>query len=1519
MTWILANCFDGISNGTTVTTGNSGGASGQAFDNTTIGTGAGIVADTSIVAHPYGPAASGKFTTGGTAATAFVNHGSSFPTNPATCYFRVYGYFTANPSSAVRMVWFGSSGTLAGAFVVNTTGTISFIDSAAAVQLTSTHTIPLNSWFRLEGYITGAASTGKAEFKCYFTSPDSTTPDETQTSPATLSTLGAISFVRWGIVNSLSNITLRLDEVLVSDIGYMGPSVASPACRVGASVFNSFYGSGSITQAANWDAVVSRDMASGPSGVWRRYYQEGELPATSGADSQNVLNFTSNGIKAVVSFHPWRDSTNAYSGTITGQGITYAQEFTNLQNTLLMYFSNGIQPHQLEFALWHEENGNGIHGPFGDCSQYKGGPPPNGAYTVSTSSQAEANYDAYVAFYAPAFAQMGLKLTYIPAVFSNNVIQGFFPGNVTAAHAAYHNAVLTDYYWLDYHNKTTNTLANTISLATTFKLKLGIGEWGFVNGSASAPNASQFTAWCTATTGQFLAPLLSFQAGGGVIGDVIWFAGSGGTNNLTGSTDPAIIAAVQQVYDQLTTTAPPLSPSALFPEIPGAAVPGNMSPGDPGSLSPVPPPPSSAVNQWSGTVTNDPGIVSIPIPGYQGNGLVAYIGWNDAYYVQQGATFVADDAHDFWQELTITPTAVPAMLRGAIWAAMPNANTTYGNQLATCVSVAFNFPVTSGVVTIVEIAGLPSLAQADFTPVITTLASTSVGATASPPDPVWAFALAVTGNNTVVTTAPSTPWQALSSVSVNDPLGSGHGGDLTVTPVYAQVNAGSLTATFTNGSPETTIVALCGIMQSPNAVVNSNNDWPVISVQAAFGAQIGGSRFVGLNPFTWTDITSRAIYDSTSSILDTTRGRSYELTGPESGTTTIWLNNSDGALTPGNPNSPYYPNVLPQTPIQVIATWNSQQYALAYGYVDKWPQTFGQDSPQWGMTNVSASDAMGVLSNLSMYSAYDSEVLLDAPYAYWPLGDTYGEANGLPFLNLGSQVSNLKPMVGEDSPVTATVTLQTGLTLNLQGDTGSGIGVSGLTNTTRTLAPGAICIDPALPQMQTGLSIDFWASVPAPPQPSGGFVTPLVTLLGASTNFGSGGGPVRFQIAAVSGVSTYTLQASLADFAGNVANLTPFTLPNDGLLHHHAFVITYSSPTWSVAHYQDGVLDTTKTNSTVGTSSDVYAVAAGPVIVSPIQSTPYNYTIAKLAIYPSPLAVGRIQDHFTAGAPPGATGFSQDTAMMRFKRIMQWSQTYLPMAATPGSPSPLMGQPFSLAGQAVTDSFNDLLVSEGGWPYADAAGNTWWAARTWFYNRAPKWVFGDNAAGGEIPFDPGQSFDFDNAYLYTQTEVTRQVGQSSTWTASGGGVNQQVFSDTGAIVHSGSLAAQLAYGNRNALSQNILTSSDQDVYDRIAWNLGKYTSAYLRIPTLIVDAGSNSALWPVLLGAESGDVVQVNRRPLGGAPYSVMGIIVKVQVQLNVANSLAKVTYSIVPYNIESSAIQVDITGVNTPSQGIGW
>jgi hypothetical protein len=92
------------------------------------------------------------------------------------------------------------------------------------VILTTTSSVPLGQWFRVEGYITSNASTGQAELRL-FSSPDSVIPTETQTSGADQDTLGGVlNQVRFGLATgSAAGLSWWMDDVAVSVAGYIGP------------------------------------------------------------------------------------------------------------------------------------------------------------------------------------------------------------------------------------------------------------------------------------------------------------------------------------------------------------------------------------------------------------------------------------------------------------------------------------------------------------------------------------------------------------------------------------------------------------------------------------------------------------------------------------------------------------------------------------------------------------------------------------------------------------------------------------------------------------------------------------------------------------------------------------------------------------------------------------------------------------------------------------------------------------------------------------------------------------------------------------------------------------------------------------------------------------------------------------------------------------------------------------------------------------------------------------------------
>ncbi|MGW6418850.1 carbohydrate binding domain-containing protein [Streptomyces sp. NPDC055055] len=86
-----------------------------------------------------------------------------------------------------------------------------------------------------------------------------------------------------------------------------------------------------------------------------------------------------------------------------------------------------------------------------------------------------------------------------------------------------------------------------------------------------------------------------------------------------------------------------------------------------------------------------------------------------------------------------------------------------------------------------------------------------------------------------------------------------------------------------------------------------------LTLQAGFG-------YSAVAPdIAWTDLTRRVTLTDTEGI-SITRGAADELADIQTGTMTLELDNDDGALTPGNSSSPYYPHVRRNCPIRLIST-----------------------------------------------------------------------------------------------------------------------------------------------------------------------------------------------------------------------------------------------------------------------------------------------------------------------------------------------------------------------------------------------------------------------------------------------------------------------------------------------------------------------------------------------------------------------------------------------------------------------
>lgn len=209
---------------TTVTTGNSGGRSGDAWDLVQIGSLGSLISRTGenlIAGHG---ALNHKMTVGTTSTTVFVSKTVSAAATYWARDYIVIDTFASNPTIG-RMR--STGGTVdVGRVRVNAAGTISIVNSAATVVATSAGTVSINTPFRYEFTFTqGASST--AEVRVWSSVESDGTPTITLTTSAQNFGTANIDTIQFGFTGNITSVNAWHDDMAWSDIGWIGPAQLS--------------------------------------------------------------------------------------------------------------------------------------------------------------------------------------------------------------------------------------------------------------------------------------------------------------------------------------------------------------------------------------------------------------------------------------------------------------------------------------------------------------------------------------------------------------------------------------------------------------------------------------------------------------------------------------------------------------------------------------------------------------------------------------------------------------------------------------------------------------------------------------------------------------------------------------------------------------------------------------------------------------------------------------------------------------------------------------------------------------------------------------------------------------------------------------------------------------------------------------------------------------------------------------------------------------------------------------------
>lgn len=228
----VSNSFNGGTHGTTISTGNSGGSSGNAFDHVDKGSGAYLDYDNSPV-HS-GPL-SARFHTGATAATAYVRYETGTLGSLSTVYGRAYIYMGEAPQNAFNLVRVrNSSGDTLASIEMGTDRKMKTREGDAggfSTIATSPTAMPLNQWVRLEFKFIISTTSGHVRLYVY-ENPESATHTYTLTDSNDRNTgSGTIGRFELGVTNSKAETGwFRLDDINWNSVDYPGPAdVTAPS------------------------------------------------------------------------------------------------------------------------------------------------------------------------------------------------------------------------------------------------------------------------------------------------------------------------------------------------------------------------------------------------------------------------------------------------------------------------------------------------------------------------------------------------------------------------------------------------------------------------------------------------------------------------------------------------------------------------------------------------------------------------------------------------------------------------------------------------------------------------------------------------------------------------------------------------------------------------------------------------------------------------------------------------------------------------------------------------------------------------------------------------------------------------------------------------------------------------------------------------------------------------------------------------------------------------------------------
>jgi len=572
-----------------------------------------------------------------------------------------------------------------------------------------------------------------------------------------------------------------------------------------------------------------------------------------------------------------------------------------------------------------------------------------------------------------------------------------------------------------------------------------------------------------------------------------------------------------------------------------------------------------------------------------------------------------------------------------------------------------------------------------------------------------------------------------------------------------------------------------------------------------------------------------------------------------------------------------------RTPYLVDALYGGKWYPFASGWCEQPTTTHDVEGNQ--QVAITCSDVWKVL-NVASRTALEGELLRKNPTHLWKLDDPTGATaaaniSGISTAQLVETPSKFGTGANGSADFgTSTQGFDAGSGLqSVLGDTGSAWRQTGLTSgEIATQGWALVANDTGFPSISSGVTV-FGMNIQVLSDRSvitAGTLDPTLLIL---RNADPGNGVAQGSVIKISiDKTSVTYKVTVWDKSSHATTTTGSTgQPSASWL---TWALAFDQTSWILYNGGSQVASGSAnlvpvfTQLSVGGEADQFNTGRF-----------WNAVHTDIAVYPRKLSATEISHLESLNFQGHYGGETIDSYMVRKLNSAGWqgariiASSGLSVGTEPTDTNSIVGKLSTAAG------YDDGLA------FPDASGQIQYRPRLQSYHQTSRATLGELTASGEIPYQRGISFSPSPSYLYNLIRISN--------------VLLTVASNAFVLASSTAVAADTAsirkYGGKTALpfDREVRLLSQADAFALACWFLSRFATPIRRVDKVTIDAASAAAsapgVWAFVLGAEVGDLVTVNRRPVGAPSTSQLYRVLRVENDQAAGKWLTTLTLGVAP------------------------